>query len=113
MAGAGAGAGAGVGAWGAGLGAACGISEPLRIPDGRAAGVGENAAARGAGAWAGAGRGRISGAVRSAALGNGPMLIGFWDGIRPQGLERVKGLSSWSGGGIDDLQRRSVGAGQV
>lgn len=93
-----------------GLGAVlCGVNEPpLRMPEGRVGAV-ENDFEGGL-AGTGAGAGEIGWTVPCVAFGKGPIRIRPWDGRRPQGLERVKGLSSWSGGCIHDLQRRSVGA---
>jgi hypothetical protein len=85
------------------------MDPPLRIPVGRAGAV-ENDFDGGLGC-SGAGAG--SGAAPSLDLGSGPIRIRPWDGRRPQGLERVNGLLSQSGGCIGDLQRRSVGAAQL
>jgi hypothetical protein len=60
----------------------------------------------------GAGAASCGGAFPSVDLGSGPIRIRPWDGSRPQGLERVNGLSE-SGGSISDLQRRSVGAARL
>ncbi len=100
----------GMGRVASGLGAApCGVIEPpLRMPEGRVGAV-ENDLGAGLG---GAGAGSGGGALAAVDLGNGPIRIRPWDGRRPQGLERVNGLSG-SGGSIGDLQRRSVGAARL
>jgi hypothetical protein len=95
-----------------GLGALLGGARepPLRMPDGRVGAVEKDLDGGLAGGGAGVG---VAAAAPGVAFGRGPMRIRPWDGRRPQGLERVKGLSSRSGGCIHDLQRRSVGAAQL
>ena len=103
----------GIGRVASGLGAApCGVSDPpLRMPVGRVGAV-ENDLDGGFGG-SGGGSGAGCGSAPSVDLGSGPIRIRPWDGKRPQGLERVNGLLSQSGGCIGDLQRRSVGAAQL